>query len=196
MRKQLKSKKCRVCKEAFTPYSSLSVTCSIECAIEHTKDKAEKKLKRDIKLAKQVVRFDLKKRKEKLKSKSDWLREAQIAINKYVRLTDKGKPCCSCDKPDNGQHQRHASHYRSTAACSALRFNLKNIHTSCQQCNTSKSGNLLEYRIRLIDKYGAEYVDFLESQNQVVRYSIEYLKRLKKVFNKKVRMLEKRLNYN
>jgi len=112
-------------------------------------------------------------------------------VNKYVRLRDKGKPCISCGKLDDGTHQRHASHYRSTAACSSLRFNTKNIYASCQQCNTTKSGNLIEYRISLIKNHGEELVHWLESQNDVVRYDIEYLKRLKKIFNKKIRLKEK-----
>ncbi len=182
--KQLKYKPCKVCKTQFKPFSSLSRVCSPHCALKLVRSDKEKALKKDT-----------RERKKKLKTKTDYANEAQTVINKYARLRDKGKPCCSCDKPDNGQHQRHASHYRSIGACTALRFNLKNIHTSCQQCNTSKSGNLLEYRIRLIAKHGQGYVDYLESQNQVVRYEVVYLERLKRVFSKRVRLREKRYNY-
>jgi 5-methylcytosine-specific restriction endonuclease McrA len=111
-----------------------------------------------------------------------------------VRIRDRGKPCVSCGKPDNGTHQRHASHYRSVGACSSLRFNLKNVYASCQQCNTSKSGNLLEYRIRLKARYGESLVEWLESQNEPKRFEIEYLKRLKTLFNKKTRTIKKRYN--
>ena len=186
--KKIKLKKCKVCRAEFKPFSSVESWCSPQCGYKLSKQRQEAKAKRDAK----EIRKDTRKRKEALKNKSDHLRELQSVINKYVRLTDKGKPCCSCDKPDDGTHQRHASHYRSVAACSALRFNLKNIHTSCQQCNTTKSGNLLEYRIRLVKRYGPEYVEWLESQNQTARYEVEYLKRFKKIFNKRIRMIEKR----
>jgi 5-methylcytosine-specific restriction endonuclease McrA len=135
---------------------------------------------------------ETKTRKDKIKTKTEWLTEAQAAVNAYVRIRDRGKPCVSCGKPDNGTHQRHASHYRSVGACSSLRFNLKNVYASCQQCNTSKSGNLLEYRIRLKKRYGESLVEWLESQNEPKRYETDYLIRLRDVFRKRVNKLKKR----
>ena len=133
--------------------------------------------------------------KERIKTKAQWTREAQASVNKYIRARDKGRPCVSCGKPDNGQHQRHASHFRSVGACSSLRFNTWNIHASCMQCNSILSGNLIEYRIRLKDKVGAGRVDWLESRNEVTRYDIDYLRRIKKIFNKLARTAERRYNY-
>ena len=135
---------------------------------------------------------ETKTRKDKIKTKTEWLTEAQAAVNAYVRIRDRGKPCVSCGKPDNGTHQRHASHYRSVGACSSLRFNLKNVYASCQQCNTSKSGNLLEYRIRLKARYGESLVEWLESQNHPKRYETDYLIRLRDVFRKRVNRLKLR----
>jgi hypothetical protein len=135
---------------------------------------------------------ETKTRKDKIKTKTEWLTEAQAAVNAYVRIRDRGKPCVSCGKPDNGTHQRHASHYRSVGACSSLRFNLKNVYASCQQCNTSKSGNLLEYRIRLKARYGESLVEWLESQNEPKRYETDYLIRLRDVFRKRVNRLKLR----
>jgi 5-methylcytosine-specific restriction endonuclease McrA len=135
---------------------------------------------------------ETKSRKDKIKTKTEWLTEAQAAVNAYVRIRDRGKPCVSCGKPDNGTHQRHASHYRSVGACSSLRFNLKNVYASCQQCNTSKSGNLLEYRIRLKARYGESLVEWLESQNEPKRYETDYLIRLRDVFRKRVNRLKLR----
>lgn len=161
--------------------------CGLDCLAEHGREKAQKR--REAKNREYV-----RKGREKLKTRSDYAREAQQAVNAYVRLRDMGKPCVSCDKPDDGTHQRHASHYRSVGACSSLRFNLKNIYASCQQCNTAKSGNIIEYRLRLRERYGSDLVEWLESQNGEARYSVDYLKRLKRVFNKRVRMLKKRYN--
>jgi 5-methylcytosine-specific restriction endonuclease McrA len=135
---------------------------------------------------------ETKTRKDKIKTKTQWLTEAQAAFNQYIRARDHGLSCISCGKPDNGTHQRHASHYRSVGACSSLRFNLKNVYASCQQCNTSKSGNLLEYRIRLKARYGESLVEWLESQNEPKRYETDYLIRLRDVFRKRVNQLKKR----
>jgi len=159
------------------------IDCMVSCGMERAEIAASKKKRKELRQA-----------KERIKTTSENAREAQQAVNAYVRLRDMGKPCASCDKPDDGTHQRHASHYRSVGACSSLRFNLKNIYASCQQCNTAKSGNIMEYRVRLRKRYGEGLVEWLESQNGQARYSKEYLKKLKKVFSKRVRLLKKRYN--
>ncbi len=158
--------------------------CGFECLGEHGAAKARQRRDR-------IERKETRIAKERIKTRSEWLREAQSAVNAYIRERDRGRPCISCDKPDDGSHQRHASHYRSVGACSALRFNTRNIYASCAQCNAIKSGNLLEYRIRLRRIYGDELVEWLESQNGVVRYGIEYLRRLKRVFNKRSRHIKR-----
>ena len=170
-----KNKQCTECPVHFEPVNSLQKVCSPGCAYNRVKRINKRKASASINKQRKADKTALRARKQALKSKSDYLKDLQAVVNKYVRLCDRGKPCCSCDKPDDGTHQRHASHYRSTAACGALRFNLKNIHTSCQQCNTTKSGNILEYRIRLVKRFGEDYVQWLESQNQVVKYDIDYL---------------------
>jgi hypothetical protein len=170
-------KKCR-CGNPYIKLTPLQNKC-FDCIIKKAKEKTAKK-----------HRAEHREAKEKIKTRADYLRETQTVINKYVRLRDQGQPCISCDKPDNGQHQRHASHYRSVGACSALRFDLTNVHASCQQCNSHKAGNVIEYRIRLVKKLGIEKVEWLEAQNQITTYDIDYLKRLKKIFAKRCRKLQ------
>lgn len=163
----------------------------MECLADKGREKAAKAADRRRKKAVKEEKAEHRKRKQAIKTRAEWAREAQSAVNAYIRARDKGKPCISCDKPDNGQHQRHASHYRSVGACSSLRFNTFNIHASCQQCNTTKSGNIGMYRPRLIAKVGLDRVEWIESQNELVRYDIEYLKRLKKIFLKRARHIAK-----
>jgi len=110
-----------------------------------------------------------------------------------VRLRDRNLPCCSCDRPATWDGQWHASHFRSVGAASSIRLNLWNIHKSCSPCNVHLSGNLLNYKPRLIERIGAERVEWLEAQNQVKRYEIEYLKRFKKVMGERLKRLEKRI---
>ena len=184
-RPAIKPRPCRVCGEDYTPRAGLQVCCSIRCAITQSREKQAK-------AADKLSRERLKLGRESLKTRSDWMGEAHTSINSYVRARDRGRPCVSCGKPDDGSHQRHASHYRSRGACSSLRFNLKNIHSSCQQCNSTLSGNLIEYRVRLVARFGSDYVDWLECQNDTVKYDIEYLKRMKRIFNKRARYYMKR----
>ncbi len=132
-------------------------------------------------------------RKERVKTRAKWLKEAEAAVNKYVRLRDAHLGCVSCDKPATWQGQWHCSHLRSVGASSATRFNLWNMNKSCSMCNLHLSGNLVEYVPRLRAKIGDAKVDWLYSQNQPVTHTIEYLKRLKAIFTKKARILERRL---
>lgn len=181
--KPAKPKKCRECSQPFHPWQSTQVACSVECAAKLAR-------KRNLARENKKTAKDTAERKKRLKTRSDWLKDAQKVVNEYVRLRDAGKPCISCDKPDYGTHQRHASHYRSTAAASQIRFYTLNIWASCAQCNTMKSGNLIEYRIRLNQKIPG-LTDRLESTNYEARYSIEYLQRLIKVFKAKIRLYKK-----
>lgn len=182
-----KNLRCLNCREYFPRESMTRLPVghfhAQDCIVEYAQNKRDSIKKK--KLAK-----DTREKKQRIKTRSEWIKEAQQAVNAYVRIRDKGKPCCSCDKPDDGSHQRHASHYRSTKACSSLRFNTLNIWASCAQCNTMESGNLIEYRIRLNRKYPG-LPDWLESQNDVARYDIDYLKRLISVFRRKSRLYKR-----
>lgn len=183
-----KQYKCKVCKNLFTKNKSTQSVCSVECSITIALKARDKILKTGMLKQKREDKV----KRERLKSRSDWLKEAQTEVNKYVRLRDSHLGCVSCDKPATWDGQWHASHFRSVGAASSVRFNLWNIHRSCSICNNWKSGNLSDYEPRLIAKIGKSKVDWLRSQNQLVSYSIEYLKRLKQVFHKRAARLEKR----
>ena len=134
-----------------------------------------------------------KARKESVKPRTKWLAEAQAIINRYVRLRDRDLPCCSCDRPASWDGQWHASHFRSVGAASSVRFHLWNIHKGCSICNNHLSGNIAGFRPRLIERIGQERLEWLESQNQLVRHDVEYLKRLKAVMGKRLKRMEARL---
>ena len=174
-------KKCRACPTRFVPSRPLQVACCPDCAQTLARRNREKAEKRAATIERQKTRAAL----EALKSRADWLREAQAAVNRYVRLRDREKGCISCDRPATWDGQWHASHFRSVGAASAVRFNLWNIHKACSVCNHHLSGNVAGYMPRLIKKVGPEKVEWLQQQNQIVRYEIEYLKRLKSVFNRR-----------
>ena len=183
----MKQKTCKTCKQLYAPQKMGQKVCCIECAL--TLAKSEK-----VKAAKVAQVKERKADKLKLKTRSDYMKEAQAAVNKYVRLRDANCGCVSCDKPATWGGQWHASHFRSVGAASAVRFNLWNIHKSCSVCNNWKSGNLSEYEPRLREKIGAEKVDWLRSQNKLSAYSIEYLSRLKIIFKKRSKRLEMALS--
>ena len=183
----LKPKKCRVCKRTFTPHRSMAVVCSVPCSLEYARKVAEQKAAR----AKREERKSLRQALEKAKTRGTHLKEAQTAVNAYVRLRDADEPCISCDRPATWGGQWHASHYRSVGSNPGWRFNLWNISKSCSICNAWKSGNLTEYRPRLIAKIGLERVEMLERESPVRKYDIEYLTRLKRIFREKARRIKK-----
>jgi len=184
-------KKCKVCKSPFEPFNSLQVACGASCALQYVqKEKQKEKQKEQAKLQKES-RAWVKVQRERLKSNAQRLNDLQVLVNRYVRQRDSGKPCISCGKPDDGSHQRHASHFRSVGACSSLRFNTLNIHASCAQCNSHRSGNILEYRIGLANRFGPELIDRLECAPVLKRYEREWIERSKKTFRQKLKSQEK-----
>lgn len=184
-------KRCPECRVMFTKTRESQAVCGeIECAIAH--GKSEKGQASAKKALADVGRRDIKVRKEALKTRADHAKEAQAVINRYVRLRDAHLGCISCDKPATWGGQWHCSHFRSVGAAAHLRFNLWNMNKSCSQCNAHLSGNIMVYRPRLVEKIGAEKVEWLECNQDLVRHEIPYLKRLKAVFTKKIRRIERR----
>jgi hypothetical protein len=114
--------------------------------------------------------------KLKAKPRSKWMAEAQAAFNKYVRLRDADCPCISCGITYG---KWNAGHYRSVGSNPSLRFEPLNNHKQCVQCNQSKSGNAIEYRIGLIARIGLESVEWLEGPHEPKKYTIEDLKAIK-----------------
>ena len=177
--KKLKPKKCRICKEKFQPFNSLMVVCSPKCAIE---DAREKKKKAD----KKFVRDG----RERLKTKSDHLREAQTATNAYVRERDKNEPCISCGTTKE-TIQYCAGHYKTRGGHPELRFHPMNIHKQCNQyCNLQLSGNIPKYRPNLIDKIGLSNVEWLEGQHESQNLTIGDIKEIKQYYKEQLKRLK------
>lgn len=174
----MKPKKCRYCKEYFTPFNSLQPFCfKTECIQEHNKVTREKKAR---KLKKEFKESD----------KSSLIELAQLVVNKYIRLRDLNKPCCSCGH--FGDRQFHAGHFMNVGGHQQLRFHTLNIHKQCSICNNWKSSNNQQYRPFMINKYGLEFVESLESNHERGNYTVEYLQRLIKVFRKKIKLYERK----
>ncbi len=184
-----KQHKCKECGAYYIKKQSMQQVCSMECAIAYSKRKAEEKRKKQEKSDRLEAGRRMRARKEALKSRPDWLKEAQKAINEFIRLRDKDLPCISCGRYHEGQY--HAGHYRSVGAYPELRFNEDNVHKQCSVCNNHKSGNAIEYRINLIRKIGLEKVEFLERHDhQPLKLSIDEIKELIRVYKAKCKGLE------
>lgn len=163
--------------------------CSFEHLIEFTRSKPAKEI------ARKAVKRDTKAKLDSLKTASDYIKEAQVAFNAYIRVRDKNKPCISCgclpgDTVQGGKFD--AGHYRSRGSASHLRYHLLNCHSQCVKCNRYLSGNVVEYRKGLIARIGAERVEQIEVGNNPRKFTIDYLKRVKKIFNYRKRLYERK----
>jgi len=177
------------CGATFTPLRAGQKVCGPKCALAMAPVNQEKARK----AIDQRERREIQVRKQSLKSRADHAREAQTVINRYVRLRDAHLGCASCDRPASWAGQWHCSHFRSVGAAQHLRFNLWNMHKACSICNNHLSGNIAGYRPRLIEKIGQEKVDWLEGNHSIARHDIPYLMRIKAIFTKKAKRIEKRL---
>lgn len=120
--------------------------------------------------------------RDRLKSRSDWLREAQIAFNAYVRERDSGLACVSCGR--NTGAKMNAGHYRSVGSCPSLRFEPLNCWLQCEACNSYLSGNLIPYRQELLRRIGPEKLEWLEGPHDPKRYTVEQIQEIKRHYVK------------
>ena len=175
--KRVKPRKCSYCKAEFLPSRMGQKVCSPECAYQIAKNKREK-----------VERAADRVKKESLLSRSQWLKKAQAAFNKWIRERDFDQPCISC-----GVVHREcwdAGHYRSVGSNPALRFHPDNCHKQCIPCNQHKHGNAVEYRIGLEKRIGPERLAFLEGPHEPRHYSIPELKAICEDYKKRAKDLK------
>lgn len=193
LKKSLKPKRCRVCGAHFSPISSLSKACSVPCAIALTDAQKAKKAAQ----VKREERKSFKERAIKLKTRREWIAEAQVAVNKVARLRDQlaGYGCISCEGRPKARYGggMDAGHYRSVGSAPHMRYYLTQICGQCKQCNRDYGGMSVEFRRGLIERIGINRVEEIEAMQGTAKWDINYLKRLKKVMQKKARRLEKRI---
>ncbi|RMV34295.1 Protein NinG [Pseudomonas savastanoi pv. phaseolicola] len=181
-------KRCPECRVMFTPARTGQAVCGeIDCAIAH--GQSEKGRAIAGKALAEVGRREIKVRKEALKSRSDHMRDTQQAFNEWVRHRDAALPCVSCGRHHEGKYD--AGHYRTVGSNPALRFEPLNCHKQCVPCNQHKSGNVVEYRINLVLRIGAEKVDWLEGPHEPQKYTVEELKALTAKYRALTRELKK-----
>lgn len=176
-----RQRKCKCCGASFVP-QGLASWCSLPCAHTLAMALLAKKKAKDARQERAVT-------KAKLKTRADWLREAQAAINSWVRLVrDADKPCISCGRQHEGKYD--CGHYLSRGAHPNLAFVENNLAKQCVPCNQYLSGNQIKFRQGLILRIGIEAVDALESDNEPRKYTISDLQAIKATYTAKLRGLK------
>ena len=189
----MRTRRCSLCRKKVEAESavigSLKAFCSMEHLIEFSRSAAGKKIKQSAE--KKVI----KETKERLKTRSDRMRDAQAAFNRYIRARDRGKPCICCGRSQGDiKHGGavDAGHYRSRGSAPGLKFNLFNCHSQLAYCNRYLSGNVVGYRAGLIDRIGLDRVERLEQDNSPRRFDSDYLDRVKRIFTKRAKLYERK----
>lgn len=187
MLKSVKEKKCRECGDKFTPAMTTQSVCGPACAIAQ----AKKKVSMEKAQKQRSERKESRARVESVQPLSYYHKKAQAAFNGFIRARDAGQPCISCGKPDDGSHQRHASHYKSVGSSRELRYDEMNVHAACSVCNNHLSGNIQGYTPALIEKIGINEFDRLNGPQKSKKWSREELNEITSKYRKKAKEIRR-----
>lgn len=183
-----KKKKCPECKDLYLPVRSFQPCCNeFKCQMAYLAKDKEKKIAKGLKIAQKAERKDIRERKKKLQPRSYWIKKAQAAFNKYVRIRDEREPCISCGRHHDGQY--HAGHYLTTGASPELRYHPFNCAKQCAPCNNHLSGNIVHYRPNLIKKIGENSVNWLEGPHQPQKWTVEDLQEIEQFYKEQIKLL-------
>lgn len=174
-------KRCRQCREKFAPMNSMQIVCSPSCALALVRVDAAKR-----------ERASIRERNRALKSRAEWMRNAQKAFNLYIRSRDADLPCISCGDftPMTRGGDYDCGHYRSVGANPELRFVELNAAKQCKRCNSHLSGNVVNYRIGLLMRVGEENLAWLEGPHEPKKHTIDDLKQIMAEYRAKTKALK------
>jgi len=183
-------KRCKVCKEQFRPTRPMQPTChKYECQCSYAQQVADKARKKREK----VERAADRQKREKLKTRSDWIKDAQHAFNAFIRERDKDKPCICCGKPLGDASVGggfDCGHYRSVGSAPHLRFDERNAHGQRKQCNRYGAGRAVDYRIGLIGRIGLASVEALEADQTTSKFDTDRLREIRDLYRNKLKALK------
>jgi hypothetical protein len=174
--------RCKNCKQKFEPIRFNMKYCTEAICLRAFSDEIKLKTWQKTK----------KKMKAELETVQDIVKAAQIVFNKYIRERDKNETCISCGKPIR-KGNVDAGHLWSAGGHSNLRFNEFNVNAQCSRpCNKDKSGDINNYRLGFIKRYGEDKLSELDSIAHTERkFTKDELKLLIIEYKQKTKELEK-----
>jgi hypothetical protein len=192
-------RKCGGCGEYFRPdrtFPGPVAWCSPDCGLTV----ARKRVPAVKASQERQERKEHKEAKQRIKTRSEWLKEAQAAFNAYIRERDKDQSCICCgmwpevsNKPGGDWD---AGHFLSRGAYPELRFVETNCHKQLKSCNAGSSkyarkGRTVaaNYRERLIDKIGLAEVEWLEGPHEAKKYTIDDLRTIRDEYKLKLKQM-------
>lgn len=191
--KPKKPKVCKnkACRQPFIASRMGQKVCGPLCAMVVGREQAQKDRDETARQDKANVRA----RKEAIKKLPQLHREAQRAVNAWIRLRDAKEPCISCNAPPPDLSELHAGrdagHFRSVGSAPQLRYTPTNIAAQCVHCNQHLAGNHTGYRRGLAARIGLEAVEALENDNAPHKWTHEEVRAVRDDYRAKVREAKK-----
>lgn len=155
------TKKCKICKEKFTPKrSTLEPTCDeYSCKVAYAMVIVEKQKANRVKEQKRASVEQKKKMTVDIMSDDKYRSSVlQPVINEIARLIDFGQPCIATEN----YGKENGGHYISVGANRTICINLHNIHIQSFESNHWKSGDTLKYQGGIRKVYGEDYLAFMD----------------------------------
>lgn len=106
--------------------------------------------------------------KKKSKQKVSILKRKLWEICKDIVRKRDGNVCVICGKSGLEGSGWHTGHFLPSSVCGAyLRFDLRNLWSSCYNCNINLGGNGAMFSKVLVAKLGQEFVDEIFRDKQI-----------------------------
>ncbi|MBX9404569.1 recombination protein NinG [Pseudomonas baetica] len=206
-KKAPKPKKCRVasCGASFVPQRLGQAVCSPACALKDAPRNEQKAKKAIDQRNRRVIEI----RKEKLKTRTDHLKDAEKAVRDYRRMYELsiGSGCISCGESQESILAAQgwktggafdAGHFLGKGARPELRLMPNNIWLQCKSCNAGSSKYARKgltvsesFRAGLITRIGHAEVEALEADHEPRKHTVEELKAITAEYRAKTRELKK-----
>lgn len=174
MLKPIKQKRCKSCKELFTPVKrglTLSKYCTSACELddaENVKPKAEKK----------AIKPRLKKPKQKKPKTAAWLKINALwplfsLHQKLVHSVDgEWCQCYTCEQSIKiGTINCQGGHAVPKSVYKNLYFDERAVRPQCVQCNKNRGGMSYDFCLKLKDEIG------IDSFNDMIKHGRDIVKR-------------------
>lgn len=103
--------------------------------------------------------------------KKKLIQKLDSIFSQYIRQRDLDRygraECFTCGRKDDW-HNLQNGHYISRKVLS-LRYNEINCNVQCHTCNNELGGNRVIYTEKLIDKYGANIINYLRLESNKIK---------------------------
>jgi hypothetical protein len=118
--------------------------------------------------------------------------KAWKAFSLYIRTRDSINGMCSCITCGKviPIKEAHASHFLGGRS-NAVLFDEEAVYASCVGCNMFLHGNYTQYTLKMIDRYGRDWVDAkIAQKHQIVKYKTQDFQEIEKKYKQKLQELE------